>query len=69
MNLPYFWGVKSYRETSLVDISAFDINSILRGCHLYCVDNFHANTYIQNIIKEETLPEYDMINMCFVPIK
>ena len=25
------------RKTFLVDISALDINSILRGCHLYCV--------------------------------
>ena len=53
------------RKTSLVDISAFDINSILRGCHLYCVNDCHANTYIQNIIKDGTLPKYDRTNMCF----
>jgi hypothetical protein len=34
------------RKTYLVDMSAFDMNSILHGCHLYCVDNCHANTYI-----------------------
>jgi hypothetical protein len=56
------------RKTSLVDMSAFDMNSVLHGCHLYCVDNCHANTYIQNIIKDETLPKYDRTNMCFVLI-
>jgi hypothetical protein len=54
------------RKTSLVDMSAFNMNSILHGCHLYCVDDCHANTYIQNIIKDETLPKYDRTNMCFV---
>jgi hypothetical protein len=44
------------------------MNSVLHGCHLYCVDNFHANTYIRNIIKDETLPKYDRTNMCFVLI-
>jgi hypothetical protein len=53
------------RKTSLVDISAFDINSILRGCHLYCVNDCHANTYIQNIVKNDALPKYDRTNMCF----
>jgi hypothetical protein len=56
------------RKTSLLDISAFGMNSILHGCHLYCVYNFHANTYIQYIIKDETLPKYDRTNMCFVLI-
>jgi hypothetical protein len=56
------------RKTSLVDMSAFNINSILHGCHLYCVDNCHANTYIQNVIKYDALPKYDRINMCFVLI-
>ena len=49
----------------MVDISAFDINSILRGCHLYCVNDCHANTYIQNIVKNDALPKYDRTNMCF----
>jgi hypothetical protein len=34
------------RKTSLVDKSVFDINSTLRGCHLYCVKDCLANTYI-----------------------
>jgi hypothetical protein len=45
-------------------MSAFNIKSILHVCHLYCVDTCHANTYIQNIIKEETLPKYDRTNIC-----
>jgi hypothetical protein len=56
------------RKTSLVDMSAFNINGILQGCHLYCVDNCHANTYIQNVIKDDALPKYDRTNMCFVLI-
>jgi hypothetical protein len=56
------------RKTSLVDMSAFNMNSVLHGCHLYCVDNCHANTYIQNVIKDEALPKYDRTNMCFVLI-
>jgi hypothetical protein len=56
------------RKTSLVDMSAFDINSILHGCHLYCVNDCHANTYIQNVIKDDALPKYDRTNMCFVLI-
>jgi hypothetical protein len=46
-------------------MSAIDMNSILHGCHLYCVDNCHTNTYIQNVIKDEALPKYDRTNMCF----
>jgi hypothetical protein len=53
------------RKTSLIDMSVFNMNSVLHGCHLYCVDNCHANTYIQDIIKDETLPKYDRTNMCF----
>jgi hypothetical protein len=56
------------RKTSLVDMSAFDINSILHGCHLYCVKYCLANTYIQYIVKEDALPKYDRSNMCFVLI-
>ena len=44
------------------------MNSVLRGCDLYCVNNCHSNAYIQNIIKDETLPKYDRTNMCFVLI-
>jgi hypothetical protein len=53
------------RKTSLVDMSAFDTISILRGCHLYCVKDCHANTYIQNDIKEDALPKYNRSNLCF----
>jgi hypothetical protein len=53
------------RKISLVDMSAFDINSILHGCHLYCVEDCHANTYIKNVIKEDALPKYDRSDMCF----
>jgi hypothetical protein len=59
---------KLSRKTSLVDMSAFGMNSILHGCHLYCVDDCHTNTYIQNIIKYDALPKYDRTNMYFVLI-
>ena len=39
------------RKPSLLDMSALDMDSVLHGCYLYCVNNCHANTYIQNIIK------------------
>jgi hypothetical protein len=66
MSLLYFWGCEELlRKTTLVDMSDFNINSVLHVCHLYCVDNCHANTCIKNIIKDETLPNYDRTNMCF----
>src|SRR3954471_17399216 len=66
MNLYYFLGCEEIlRKTSLVDMSVSDMNRVLHDCHLYCVNNCHANTYIQNIIKHDTLPKYDMTNMCF----
>jgi hypothetical protein len=46
-------------------MSAFDTISILRGCHLYCVKDCRANTFIQNVIKENALPNYDRSNLCF----
>jgi hypothetical protein len=49
-------------------MSDFDLKSVLHSCHLYYVDNFHANTYIQNVAKGETSPNYDRTNMCFVLI-
>ena len=49
-------------------MSAVDMNGALHGCHLYCVDNCHADTYIQNSIKDGTLPKYDRTNMCFALI-
>jgi hypothetical protein len=53
------------RKTFLVDMSAFDTISILHGCHLYCVKDCRANTYIQNVIKEDALPNYDRSDLCF----
>jgi hypothetical protein len=53
------------RKTSLVDMSALDINSILRGCRVYCVKDCLANTYIQNFIKEDALPKFDKSDLCF----
>jgi hypothetical protein len=53
------------RKTSLVDMSAFDNINITQGCHLYCVKDCLANTYIQNIIKEDALPKYDRSDLCF----
>jgi hypothetical protein len=66
MSLLYFWGCEELsRKTSLVDMSAFDTISILRGCHLYCVKDCRANTYIQNVIKEDALPNYDRSDLFF----
>jgi hypothetical protein len=56
------------RKTSLVDMSAFDMDNFLQGFHLYCFDNCRANTYIQNVIKDDALTNYDRTNMCFVLI-
>jgi hypothetical protein len=53
------------RKTSLVGMSAFDNISIMQGCHLYCVKDCLANTYIQNVIKEDALPKYDRSDLCF----
>jgi hypothetical protein len=53
------------RKTSLVDLSALKNISILQGCHLYCVKDCLANTYIQNVRKHDILPSYDRTNICF----
>jgi hypothetical protein len=64
--LTLFLGCEElFRKTSLVDMSAFDTISILRGYHLYCVKDCRANTYIQNVIKHDVLPSYDRTNICF----
>jgi hypothetical protein len=42
-----------------------DINSTLRGCCLYCVKDWLANTYIQKLIKHDVLPCYDRTDRCF----
>jgi hypothetical protein len=68
-DLTLFLGCEELsRKTSLVYMSAFDTNSILHGCHLDCVNDCHTNTYIQNVIKDDALPKYDMTNMCFILI-
>jgi hypothetical protein len=46
-------------------MSAPDINSTLCGCRLYCVKDCLANTYIQNIIKEDALPKFHRDDFCF----
>jgi hypothetical protein len=46
-------------------MSALDINIILCGCHLYCVKDCLANTYIQNVIKDDVLPKFDRDDFCF----
>jgi hypothetical protein len=66
MSLLCFWGYEELsRKTSLVDMSALDINSTIRGCRLYCVKYCLANTYIQNVIKEDALPKFDRDDFCF----
>src|SRR3954463_15033336 len=47
------------RKTSSLDMSALDMNSMLRGCYLHCINNCRANTYIQDIMNDSTLPKYD----------
>jgi hypothetical protein len=65
-DLTLFLGYEELsRKTSLVDTSAFKNISILQGCHLYCVKDCLANTYIQNVIKHDVLPSYDRTNRCF----
>src|SRR4051794_23323185 len=34
------------RKTSLLDMSSFDMNIILQGCRLHCVDKSHNNPYL-----------------------
>jgi hypothetical protein len=52
------------RKTALVDMSALDMHSVLDRCYLYCVDDC-ANVYIQNILKDDILPNFDRTNVCF----
>src|SRR3954451_2813261 len=37
------------RKNSLLDMSSFDMNSILQGCRLHCVDKSHSNPYLEKI--------------------
>src|SRR3954468_19099839 len=56
------------RKTSLLDMSSFDMNSILRGCRLHCVDQSHSNLYIEKIIEDVPLPKYERTDTCFILI-
>jgi hypothetical protein len=53
------------RKISLVDMRDADINSTLRGCHLFCAKDCLTNTYLQDLIKHDILPSYDRTNRCF----
>jgi hypothetical protein len=56
------------RKTSLLDMSSIDMNSILQGCLLHCVDKSHNNLYLSKIIKEVPLPKYERTYTCFTLI-
>jgi hypothetical protein len=53
------------RKISLVDMRDVGINSILHGCRLYCAKDCLANTYLQDLIKQDVLPSYDRTNRYF----
>src|SRR3954467_3669591 len=53
------------RKTSLLDMSSFDMNSILQGCRLHCVDKSHSNPYLEKNIKDVPLPKYERTDTCF----
>src|SRR5215218_6396226 len=53
------------RKISLLNINDLDIDDVLHGCLSYCIDNSHTNTYIQNILEDDTLPKYDRTAVCF----
>jgi hypothetical protein len=46
-------------------MSDLDINSVMHGCISYCIDICHTNTYIQNILEDDTLLKYDRTAVCF----
>src|SRR4051794_2286884 len=56
------------RKTSLLDMSSFDMNSILQGCRLHCVDKSRSNLYLEKIIKDVPLPKYERTDTCFTLI-
>src|SRR3954469_15977042 len=56
------------RKTSLLDMSSFDMNSILQGCHLHCVDKSRSNPYLEKNIKDVPLPKYERTDTCFTLI-
>src|SRR3954452_15867728 len=47
------------RKTSLLDMSSFDMNSILQGFHLHCVDKSRSNPYLEKNRKDISLPKYE----------
>src|SRR4051812_16174940 len=49
-------------------MSSFDMNSILQGCHLHCVDKSHSNPYLEKNIKYVPLPKYERNDTCFTLI-
>jgi hypothetical protein len=49
----------------LLNINDLDIDDVLHGCLSYCIDISHTNTYIQNILEDDTLPKYDRTAVCF----
>src|SRR3954453_19894857 len=56
------------RKTYLLDMSSFDTNSILQGCHLHCVDKSRTNPYLEKNIKDVPLPKYERTNTYFTLI-
>src|SRR3954453_11588889 len=64
--LELFFGCEELsRKTSLLDMSSFDTNSILHGCHLHCVDKSRSNPYLEKIIKDVPLPKYERTDTFF----
>jgi hypothetical protein len=61
----FLWCEELSRKISLLDINDLDIDDVLHGCFSYCIDNIHTNTYIQNILEDDTLPKYDRTAVCF----
>src|SRR4051812_7740607 len=56
------------RKTSLLDMSSFDMNSILQGCRLHCVHKIRNNPYLEKNIKDVALPKYERTDTCFTLI-
>src|SRR4051794_11032063 len=49
-------------------MSSFDMNSILQGSRLHCVDKSHSNPYIEKIIKDVPLAKYERTDTFFTLI-
>src|SRR5215203_1957487 len=61
----FLWCEELSRKISLLHMSDLDIDDVLHGCFSYCIDKSHTNTYIQNILEDDTLPKYDRTAVCF----